>query len=75
MEDSKTASAGSVSSPEQDAITQRLLADEEFLDRLYEKMRVREEIRSAQSTGSLAKAALEGARVIRETLYGSGDNA
>lgn len=75
MEDSKAASAVSVSSPEQDAIAQRLLADEEFLDHLYEKMRARDEIRSAHSTDSLAKAALEGARVIRETLYGHGDNA
>lgn len=53
-----------------DQLAEQLLADEEFLDQLYEKMRARGEAKAAKSAQALSQAALEGARLIREKMYG-----
>ncbi len=55
---------------EKDAIAQQLLEDESFVDRLHEKIRARDEARSAQTARTLAEAAMAGAKMIRENMAG-----
>lgn len=59
MQESNMQSVAGESVADLDELMEKLLANDAFLDRLYEKLRIRDEVRSAQSAGALGRAAHE----------------
>ncbi|MDG9927401.1 MULTISPECIES: hypothetical protein [unclassified Pseudomonas] len=59
MQDSNVQSVAGESAADLEELAETLLANDAFLDRLYEKLRIRETVQSARSADALARAAQE----------------